>query len=423
MFCRKCGYKIDDNSCFCPNCGNKISDVGEVSSFPTSNNQYFYRANDLSHPSPNSVRDQYQDSLDNTYPDTNHFNSYVQPPIKNTGSHKKIIIIIICSLLFATLIAGLVYFLTNKQDVKEQRAYDFLEAWVMNDAKLLKETVHPDMFVKFKEDMNNFSGQKGGKLLDVEAVSAVQDSYNTVKEIIKCQESNGYNVYNVTIDEMWCIHIRLSFTDGNGESNMEEYNLHIIETDNDWYVFYIEYNNAEKNGSYKTAYAEVIRDLEATYGSLTFDNYSSWCYLSKGVCYLQLLDFNNDGNEELIIAHAPQSADNIGDYIVEVWEYRNGQANKMLSAFPYQQGIEGEVVCTARIDNSYCLIIGSEFGGCMYYGYDGDHFAVLSTSSERPTSFETYVCLNFDLSGDEVENNIAVLQTSVETVKSVLNYE
>ncbi|MCC8356652.1 MAG: hypothetical protein LJU34_02175 [Oscillospiraceae bacterium] len=136
-------------------------------------------------------------------------------------------------------------------------------------------------------------------------------------------------------------------------------------------------------------YAEIVQEYEDTYGQgsceveYTYgdDNFSC---IMNGTYLVQLLDFNGDGQEELLIGVCTDSA----TCWVDVWAYENGEAVKV-----YSPELQAEESCWTFAEG-YAYYNVTNSGGIGLYveytSYNGKIYMLQSilTSSETYYYFE-----------------------------------
>lgn len=130
-----------------------------------------------------------------------------------------------------------------------------------------------------------------------------------------------------------------------------------------------------KEGDNKyTAFAEIVEDYEACYGSA-----EDWISngQGEGVCYYELIDFNNDGWEELLLCYC--TPDETYGHMVcqyEVWQYytsvKRAGVEMVGTGIPY--AVEGSYYMVLA-ENNGCRYLVTEEGGSIdsvtcYYGFD-----------------------------------------------------
>ena len=147
-------------------------------------------------------------------------------------------------------------------------------------------------------------------------------------------------------------------------------------------------------------YKEVIDKLENQYGTLAlkihdepvrqYANGSDYIVEALGLCYLSLIDFNNDGIKELltITKHETDS-----EYTVEVYADRNGKVVPLISSTKLADVPWDDMKCLCLLSdkdgNAYIdrKQWGGEWDYDEIYGYDRDEFKLLSASC-RAYNFE-----------------------------------
>lgn len=127
-----------------------------------------------------------------------------------------------------------------------------------------------------------------------------------------------------------------------------------------------------------SAYAEIVSQYEAAHGAFEL-RMLSWCTYARGVNYLQLLDMDRDGTDEMLIGYMDAFQT---DYTVEVWTCRNGEAVLLGEPEHYLIGVEGAAVCTAEIDGQPAVISGSNMSGYEAWIYDGEKILAAASYTE-----------------------------------------
>lgn len=140
---------------------------------------------------------------------------------------------------------------------------------------------------------------------------------------------------------------------------------------------------AEEN--WRQGYLELVESYRDKYGELSFPSVIEmqeqmlWCQNARGLCYTRLLDFNDDGRDEMILVYNKDPQLTTNGYGMEVWSY--DKAGKVFCALkldttPYVEGVEGaSVVFQEYSDGAYLLLRNSETDlACTYYTFDGEEF-------------------------------------------------
>lgn len=143
------------------------------------------------------------------------------------------------------------------------------------------------------------------------------------------------------------------------------------------------------------SYKNVIDILENEYGSLTLTVKEQYKDVVEnitevnGLCYLSLIDFNNDGVKELL-AVAKHERD--PEYTVMVYTEENGQAVQRLSSTKLTDASwTGDYLCLLSDKNNHTYIDRKQWGGEWdydeIYGYEEGEFKLISNSC-RAYNFE-----------------------------------
>lgn len=128
-------------------------------------------------------------------------------------------------------------------------------------------------------------------------------------------------------------------------------------------------------------YRQLIEQYEDTYGlaDIDYKNFSgsystSWM---TGLCYLELIDFDNNGIEELLLVYKKTRQDNsevdyVGfDYIFEVWGYEQDNIHLLDSGELYGNDGAGKTLILTRYNDNTYIKTGSadSFDYNYYHGY------------------------------------------------------
>lgn len=106
------------------------------------------------------------------------------------------------------------------------------------------------------------------------------------------------------------------------------------------------------------AYYQLILEYQEKYGEceLIEDGYESYL---KGLCFAKLLDFNQDGDEELIIAYFdPARAEAFYDHELEIWDYLDGELRQVYSDRTMIGSQIYSNVGIANFDGRYAILAG-----------------------------------------------------------------
>ena len=136
-----------------------------------------------------------------------------------------------------------------------------------------------------------------------------------------------------------------------------------------------------------TSYADVVRQYEGNYGKLTFVKSDGSEYYI-GVFLAKLIDFDQDGSDELLIGYSTPLK-GIEQFMPEpkldVWTMKNGVPVQAYAGAVVHHGDIGSHCAYVDLDGKYCLCNG-------YSGYDIE----LSLLSFENGSFTEYLTLETD---------------------------
>ena len=118
-------------------------------------------------------------------------------------------------------------------------------------------------------------------------------------------------------------------------------------------------------------YAKIVNNLINTYGKIRIKNDT---YFVLGLCYAELIDFNNDGIEELYVIYSEESDDYAPKYTYEVYGCQNSKIEKLSNGEPY--GTDGGIkhaIISQYNNQKYVVTGGSDaFSFEYYYGFNSD---------------------------------------------------
>ncbi len=141
--------------------------------------------------------------------------------------------------------------------------------------------------------------------------------------------------------------------------------------------------NSEANVSQKDIYQlyyEKIQELEQQYGEVDIEEDTYYEYYT-GVCYADLTDFDQDGEDELLVVYYPGKNTDTEDwksidYNVEIWDAKNSELTEIYSGNGYVTfGSDYSVYLIRReIDGTQYMVSGGTYGDqeqkVTSYGYD-----------------------------------------------------
>ena len=146
----------------------------------------------------------------------------------------------------------------------------------------------------------------------------------------------------------------------------------------------------------QSPYAAIVRRYENDYKKLTFLNVDGFDYYI-GVFEAKLIDFDQDGSDELLIGYSTPRED-VEQYIpqpkLDVWTMKNGAPVQVYEGANVGHGDIGSHCALIDFDGKYCLCTG-------YNGYEMD----LTLLSLEKGSFTEYLNLKSDMDGSYYKIN------------------
>ena len=153
----------------------------------------------------------------------------------------------------------------------------------------------------------------------------------------------------------------------------------------------------EEYSRYK-AYNDVIEEKKEQGSGADREPYYTRSY---GFCFEKLVDFDQDGIEELVISYTktphgpavPGVSSYIDDYMVEIWSFQNGQAQNLFvgeATYAWEDADVGFVTEAGQI----FLIAGDRNGSIGYYRVqDGE----LIRENEKSGHFDVYTLQGYEM--------------------------
>lgn len=134
------------------------------------------------------------------------------------------------------------------------------------------------------------------------------------------------------------------------------------------------------------AYLDVVMKCIEQYGNTELvDGFNPGQQHFTGMSFLELVDFNHDGVEELLLSFWVEGA----GYVYNVWGY-NGEKAVLLQDGSGFYGTNGSVQTVYLVNNATgtCLLRGSSdsFEYYYYYGWSGQQFGLLKQLSSEEDS-------------------------------------
>ncbi|MBO5610767.1 MAG: zinc-ribbon domain-containing protein [Eubacterium sp.] len=103
-------------------------------------------------------------------------------------------------------------------------------------------------------------------------------------------------------------------------------------------------------------YGAVVLDEINKYGELSFEDTDMYSD-SKGVCYLNLIDLDQDGTDELITAHYDENNNAYLGYELEIWTCQNGESKCIYSGDAFANGPENVDIRFIETNGKKCMIL------------------------------------------------------------------
>lgn len=153
--------------------------------------------------------------------------------------------------------------------------------------------------------------------------------------------------------------------------------------------------------------------IENSRGETSGVSYTSGRIQTYGFCFAELIDFEGDGTERLVLVHTLGIYDvnylpsTIDDYILEIWDYRDGIAQKIFEAKPYNSFKDEWEVNLLNIENKRYLKVEDKTGKDIYYGVEDGVFVQKDKANMESGFTEIYVLQGTYSGADSDEKKIA----------------
>ena len=136
-------------------------------------------------------------------------------------------------------------------------------------------------------------------------------------------------------------------------------------------------------GMYRKYY-DLLERYQEDYGEVEKIS-AEYMYYLKGLCLASLIDFDKDGQEELLLAYAdPSTVDPsvrymLPRYVIEVWRYKDSEIEKVFEGSGFGGDGGTSVLHLTQNEERYYIIEGSEddFQFNEIWGLEGDRFTVV----------------------------------------------
>lgn len=145
------------------------------------------------------------------------------------------------------------------------------------------------------------------------------------------------------------------------------------------------------------AYMDLIKNYEGKYGRISARMEYEGFWHMEGLCFVKLVDFAQDGKEELLLVYEEEKP--LGDeyypmYTYEVWGTDNNELTKLDSGELF--GTDGGVqhVFLSELDGNVYLVTGWEDDSYYYYyhGYTNGKFGIAKEIACEYGDDENFIC-------------------------------
>lgn len=118
-----------------------------------------------------------------------------------------------------------------------------------------------------------------------------------------------------------------------------------------------------------------------------------------GLCFIRLVDFDQDNIEELVLAYNKEtepSPASFGDYVWEVWGYEDGQPVLLASDSLFMAEGNAQSVILTQYEGKWYLVSGSgdSYSYNYYFGFGKDNFGLVREAlmvENADTSMSYYI--------------------------------
>ncbi|MCD8119919.1 MAG: hypothetical protein LUE29_10660 [Lachnospiraceae bacterium] len=184
-------------------------------------------------------------------------------------------------------------------------------------------------------------------------------------------------------------------TESTTEASVESMSASLVENDEQQTTSTLD--SIESSTEIYALYAEVVKEYEDIYGKGGYQEYGIAGYGVTGTYLLQLLDFDGDGLEELLVGvydenNYTQMTDINGCKFpwVEIWAYVDGDITKVYAPDMQSESTGSNNVCggdtsfyvvCAECDGKIYMLQGDLGDACLlyYYGYADGEFQLVRT--------------------------------------------
>lgn len=167
-------------------------------------------------------------------------------------------------------------------------------------------------------------------------------------------------------------------------------------------------------------YAEIVTQYEQTWGSAAWRSFGGGYYYGTGVFYLDLLDFDGDGIDELAMGYGKGSA-SYSDQIIEIWTMENGAPKMVHRDVAMHASDISRWFCLREMDGKW--YVGSGWVGyevnVTYYGLaNGKMYQTVSFGYDidENTGKTNYMANGHEISSTEYKGYYSLWQDSCEVL-------
>ena len=175
-----------------------------------------------------------------------------------------------------------------------------------------------------------------------------------------------------------------------------------------------EYVSMYANYQRYVAYQEMIWEIRPNSRGSTMTG-TTW-EQSYGLCFLKLVDFDGNGTKEIIVVctESPYTQDTvpvyIDDYVIQVWDYENGETKKVFSGKPFVSQATDLVYIVE--DGEKCYLRAGEDGA--YYKYENGEFI---SGEALETNADSYINHAYILQGNKTSYNGETYKSAYDEVE------
>lgn len=208
-----------------------------------------------------------------------------------------------------------------------------------------------------------------------DAVKIINDNYSATHSLLDDDEElylNAIDFFESQDDEKYAFQLVADLlnmaSDQNTVAKLEE-----------------KQNQREKTKRY-AAYKQLLVDYTTTYGEGTATGQGYNSYLS-GLCFAKLIDFNQDGDEELLLAYYDaEKTKGIWVHEVEVWAYNDGELLQVFANQSLSDGGMSSFVALSDINGKPCISTGTLGmpSKVSMWGYTGEQFTEVGSINYDP---------------------------------------